>query len=66
VPPLGIEGMKATHKGKEFTPGKFGIGALAIGPLKIQVEGEMFKQALENPSGIVDYKDAYALAKKLA
>jgi hypothetical protein len=66
VPPLGIEGMKATHKGKEFTPGKFGIGALAIGPLKIQVEGEMFKQAVENPSGIVDYKDAYALAKKLA
>ena len=66
VPPLGIEGMKATHKGKEFTPGKFGIGALAIGPLKIQVEGEMFKQAVENPSGIVDYKVAYALAKKLA
>ncbi|MBN1784473.1 MAG: methylenetetrahydromethanopterin dehydrogenase [Candidatus Bathyarchaeota archaeon] len=66
VPPLGIEGMKAIHKGKEFTPGKFGIGALAIGPLKIQVEGEMFKQAVENPSGIVDYKDAYALAKKLA
>ena len=66
VPPLGVEGVKATHKGKEFVPGKFGIGALAIGPLKIQVEGEMFKQAVENPSGIVDYKDAYALAKKLA
>ncbi|PVX27851.1 MAG: methylenetetrahydromethanopterin dehydrogenase [Candidatus Bathyarchaeum sp.] len=54
VPPLGVEGVKATHKGKEFIPGKFGIGALAIGPLKIQVEGEMFKQAVENPSGIVD------------
>jgi hypothetical protein len=66
VPPLGIEGMKATHKGKEFTPGKFGIGALAIGPLKIQVEGEMFKQAVESPSGIVSYKVAYELAKKLA
>jgi threonine dehydrogenase-like Zn-dependent dehydrogenase len=66
VPPLGIEGLKATHKGKEFTPGKFGIGALAIGPLKIQVEGEMFKQAVESPSGIVSYKVAYELAKKLA
>jgi hypothetical protein len=66
VPPLGIEGLKATHKGKEFTPGKFGIGALAIGPLKIQVEGEMFKQAVESPSGIVSYNDAYKLAKKLA
>jgi methylene-tetrahydromethanopterin dehydrogenase len=66
VPPLGIEGLKATHKGKEFTPGKFGIGALAIGPLKIQIEGEMFKQAIESPSGIVDYKTAYEIAKKIA
>ena len=66
VPPLGIEGLKATHKGKEFTPGKFGIGALAIGPLKIQIEGEMFKRAVESPSGIVDYKIAYEIAKKLA
>ncbi|MCW4015221.1 MAG: methylenetetrahydromethanopterin dehydrogenase [Candidatus Bathyarchaeota archaeon] len=66
VPPLGIEGVKATHKGKEFIPGKFGIGALAIGPLKIQIEGEMFKQAVESPNGIVDYKTAYEIAKKLA
>ena len=66
VPPLGIEGVKATHKGKEFTPDKFGIGALAIGPLKIQIEGEMFKRAVESPSGIVDYKTAYEIAKKLA
>jgi len=66
VPPLGIEGVKATHKGKEFTPGKFGIGALAIGPLKIKIEGEMFKRAVESPSGIVDYKTAYEIAKKLA
>jgi methylene-tetrahydromethanopterin dehydrogenase len=65
VPPLGIEGLKATHKGKEFTPGKFGIGALAIGPLKIQIEGQMFKQAVESPCGIVDYKSAYEIAKKL-
>lgn len=66
VPPLGVEGLKATHKGKEFTPGKFGFGALAIGPLKIQIEGAMFKQAVESPSGIVDYKTAYELGKKLA
>jgi len=66
VPPLGIEGLKSTHKHKEFLPGKFGIGALAIGPLKIQIEGEMFKQAVESPNGIVDYKVAYEIAKKLA
>jgi len=65
VPPLGIEGLKSTHKHKEFLPGKFGIGALAIGPLKIQIEGEMFKQAVETPNGIVDYKVAYEIAKKL-
>jgi methylene-tetrahydromethanopterin dehydrogenase len=66
VPPLGIEGLKSTHKDKEFLPGKFGIGALAIGPLKIQIEGEMFKQAVESPKGIVDYKVAYEIAKTLA
>ena len=66
VPPLGIEGLKSTHKHKEFLPGKFGIGALAIGPLKIQIEAEMFKQAVESPKGIVDYKVAYEIAKKLA
>ena len=65
VPPLGIEGLKSTHKHKEFLPGKFGIGALAIGPLKIQIEGEMFKQAVDSPNGIVDYKVAYEIAKKL-
>jgi hypothetical protein len=66
VPPLGIEGLKATHKNKEFTSGKFGIGALAIGPLKILIEGEMFKRAVESSSGIVDYKTAYEIAKKLS
>jgi methylene-tetrahydromethanopterin dehydrogenase len=65
VPPLGIEGLKSTDKDKEFLPGKFGIGALAIGPLKIQIEAEMFKQAVESPKGIVDYKVAYEIAKKL-
>jgi len=66
VPPLGIEGLKATQENKEFTRGKFGIGALAIGPLKIQIEREMFRRAVESPSGIVDYKTAYEIAKKLA
>ena len=66
VPPLGIEGLKSTHKHKEFLPGKFGIGALAIGPLKIQIEAEMFRQAVESPNGIVDYKVAHEIAKKLA
>lgn len=65
VPPLGIEGLKATHKDKEFLPGKFGIGALAIGPLKIQIESELFKRAVESPKGILDYKNAYEIAKSI-
>ena len=66
VPPLGIEGLKSTHKDKEFLPGKFGIGALAIGPLKIQIEAELFKQAVESKKGILDYKSAYEIAKAIA
>jgi methylene-tetrahydromethanopterin dehydrogenase len=65
VPPLGIEGLGSTDADKEVLPGKFGIGALAIGPLKIQIEGAMFKQAVEAKKGIVDYKVAYEIAKKL-
>lgn len=66
VPPLGIEGLKSTHENKEFLPGKFGIGALAIGPLKIQIEAELFKRAVESPKGILDYKSAYEIAKSIA
>ncbi len=66
VPPLGIEGLKSTHENKEFLPGIFGIGALAIGPLKIQIEAELFKRAVESPKGILDYKSAYEIAKSIA
>jgi methylene-tetrahydromethanopterin dehydrogenase len=65
VPPLGIEGLKATQENKEFLPGKFGIGALAIGPLKIQIEAELLKRAVESPKGILDYKSAYEIAKSI-
>jgi methylene-tetrahydromethanopterin dehydrogenase len=66
VPPLGIEGLKSTQENKEFLPGKFGIGALAIGPLKIRIEAELFKRAVDSPKGILDYKTAYEIAKSLA
>jgi methylene-tetrahydromethanopterin dehydrogenase len=66
VPPLGIEGLKSTQENKEFLPGILGIGALAIGPLKIQIEAELFKQAVESPKGILDYKSAYTIAKSIA
>ncbi len=66
VPPLGIEGLKPTDNGIEFLPGIWGIGALAIGPFKSQIEAELFKRAVESPKGILDYKVAYDIAKSIA
>ena len=65
VPPLGIEGLKPTDNGVEFLPGIWGIGALAIGPFKSQIEADLFKRAVESPKGILDYKVAYEIAKSI-
>jgi len=66
VPPLGVEGLKPTDKDVEFLPGIWGIGALAIGPFKSQIEAELFKRAVESSKGILDYKVAYEIAKSIA
>ena len=66
VPPLGVEGLKPTDDGVEFLPGIWGIGALAIGPFKSQIEAELFKRAVESSKGILDYKVAYEIAKSIA
>jgi len=66
VPPLGIEGLKPTDNGVEFLPNVWGIGALAIGPFKSQIEAELFKRAVESSKGILDYKVAYEIAKSIA
>jgi len=66
VPPVGVEGLKPTDNNVEFLPGIWGIGALAIGPFKSQIEGELFKRAVESSKGILDYKVAYDIAKSIA
>ncbi len=66
VPPVGVEGLKPTEYGVEFLPGIWGIGALAIGTFKSQIEAELFKRAVEAPKGILDYKVAYDIAKSMA
>ena len=66
VPPLGVEGLKPTDNGVEFLPKVWGIGALAIGPFKSQIEAELFKRAVESPKGILDYEVAYEIAKSIA
>jgi hypothetical protein len=62
IKPLGVEGL-GPNDDKEITPGVWGIGALAIGKLKIKTEMEMIKRATAEPSGLFDYAIAYTIAK---
>ncbi len=66
VPPYGIEGIKPKHKNEEIYPGIFGIGAMALGRLKSNSEGQILKEAA-NTKGlkVFDYNFAFEVAKKL-
>ena len=63
IKPLGVEGLGVSDDGKELKPGVYGIGALAIGKLKIKTETEMIKRATNEPQGLFDYSIAYTIAK---
>ena len=62
IKPLGVEGL-GPNDDKELKPGVWGIGALAIGKLKIKTEVEMIKRATAEPQGLFDYAIAYTIAK---
>jgi hypothetical protein len=62
IKPLGVEGL-GPNDDKEMKPGVWGIGALAIGKLKIKTEMEMIKRATAEPAGLFDYAIAYTIAK---
>ncbi|MFW9867164.1 MAG: methylene-tetrahydromethanopterin dehydrogenase N-terminal domain-containing protein [Candidatus Thorarchaeota archaeon] len=66
VPPYGIEGLKPNDSYKEIYPSVFGIGALALGHLKSDIEAKILKEA-SNTTGkkIFDYNYAFELAKKI-
>jgi methylene-tetrahydromethanopterin dehydrogenase len=64
IKPLGVEGLGPNDDNKELKAGVFGIGALAIGKLKIKTETEMIKRATAEPSGLFDYAIAYTIAKE--
>lgn len=63
IKPVGVEGLDSNDDGKELKEGVFGIGALAIGKLKIKIETEMIKRATEAPQGLFDYAIAYDIGK---
>ncbi|MFW9773293.1 MAG: methylene-tetrahydromethanopterin dehydrogenase N-terminal domain-containing protein [Candidatus Heimdallarchaeota archaeon] len=66
VPPYGIRGLKPKHDNFEIYPSIFGIGALAIGRLKSDIEANILREAL-NTKGkkIFDYIYAFREAKKI-
>jgi hypothetical protein len=63
IKPLGVEGLGSNDDGKELKPGLYGIGALAIGKLKIKIEKEMITRATLEPQGLFDYAVAYEIGK---
>jgi len=65
VPPLGLEGTKATWDGKDVD-GKIIFGALAIGDLKMKVHRRSIVRLFEQNDLVLDAEEIFALAKELA
>jgi methylenetetrahydrofolate/methylenetetrahydromethanopterin dehydrogenase (NADP+) len=64
-PPLGIEGIETTDKGKERS-GKLAFGALGIGGLKLKLHRGCIGQLFESSEQVLDAEEIYALAKAVA
>jgi pimeloyl-ACP methyl ester carboxylesterase len=64
-PPLGIEGLEATDKGKE-RHGKLCFGALGIGGLKLKLHRGCIGKLFESAEAVFDAEEIYALAKAMA
>lgn len=68
VPPLGIEGIKRNDFGVPLVhaPHAHGVGALAVGNVKYQLQNEMLKLMLEaDKPQYLDFRQAYSKAKEL-
>ena len=67
VPPAGIEGLDVQHDGAPLagTAG-IGIGALAVGGIKYNVEAGLFKRMIEAAEPVyLDFRQAFAVAREL-
>ncbi len=64
-PPLGIEGVEATDKGKDRS-GKLAFGALGIGGLKLKLHRGCIGKLFDSSDGVLDGEEIYALAKEMA
>ena len=71
VPPLGIEGIKRNDMGAPLihainSPGAAGIGALAVGNVKYQLQSILLKLMLETDKPLfLDFRDAFNKAREL-
>jgi hypothetical protein len=64
-PPLGIQGIEATDKGKD-RDGKIVFGALGIGGLKLKLHRACIGRLFESSDAVFDAEEIYALAKEMA
>jgi len=64
-PPLGLEGIEATDKGKQ-RDGKICFGALGIGGLKLKLHRACIGKLFDGSDGVLDAEEIYALAKEMA
>jgi methylene-tetrahydromethanopterin dehydrogenase len=71
VPPVGIEGIKRSHFGEPMihainAQGAVGIGALAIGDIKYQLQNILLKLMLETDKPCyLDFRDAFVKAREI-
>ena len=63
VPPAGVEGLPVTGDGVDLPSGALGIGALAIGGIKYQVQRGLLKRMMSADRALfLDFPDAFELA----
>ncbi|QFY43688.1 methylenetetrahydromethanopterin dehydrogenase [Candidatus Methylospira mobilis] len=71
VPPLGIKGIKLKDNGAPLqyainSPGSVGIGALAVGDIKYQLQHHLLTQMLNTDKPVyLDFRDAFEQARIL-
>jgi hypothetical protein len=65
VPPSGVESLNPADDSRELAPDKFGIGALAVGDLKLKVQRQMLTEARRKAEGLFEDDAALAIAREL-
>ena len=71
VPPLGIEGIKRSDSGAPLihainAPGAVGVGALAVGNVKYQLQNEMLNLMLKTDKPLyLDFREAFNKARDI-